>query len=502
MGDHTGHKHLTLSEVEARNAAIKQLDQSNSATQQHDQGSLSAASPASKDRADSQDHRHAQTEVATNLAIGNSAVQPVQPGIADRALEALRTLPASHEPENIPGNTQGCEVSQAGIAAEVPVTPAKPATVFPNSTFQPGIRLYTSENRMWYALTGHGPDLSKVKALDFIALSIIATCGPRGILQHDLTRISGQDKRSLPARTDRLHDAGYIVKERLMTDDGTGQRMLHTSRCTLTRYAKSTASQAEQAGTPLTKKERKKKKAAASGGGNSLPAAATNPNELPSQSETQLIPQWTADRSVNNQIFDLVDQSGTQGMSMNVRLPALSAKIRQHVCSLFEQEIRGRLFGEGVRRVTEDYVSRLVECWQLSQPLHLRHLSIVRDTLLRGKSQIYVYYTYENFKKLVEAGTGFWEAVTSVPDTVRQGSNVAASLSEAPDVDEYGFPKLDENQFQGRHNDATLGECVSALNVGTFRLNMNDPFLQKRVDGTSGIIMNLEWPRSMTLISL
>ena len=89
-----------------------------------------------------------------------------------------------------------------------------------------------------------------------------------------------------------------------------------------------------------------------------------------------------------------------------------------------------------------------------------------------------------------------------MPDTVRQGSNVAASLSEAPDVDEYGFPKLDENQFQGRHNDATLGECVSALNVGTFRLNMNDPFLQKRVDGTSGMLMNLEWPRSMTLISL
>lgn len=129
-------------------------------------------------------------------------------------------------------------------------------------------------------------------------------------------------------------------------------------------------------------------------------------------------------------------------------------------------------------------------------------MSIVRDTLLRGKSQIYVYYTYENFKKLVEAGTGFWEAVTTVPDTVRQGSNIAASLSEAPDVDEYGFPKLDESQFQGRHNDATLGECVSALNVGTFRLSINHPFLQKRVDGTSGMLMNLEWPRSMTLISL
>ena len=123
----------------------------------------------------------------------------------------------------------------------------------------------------------------------------------------------------------------------------------------------------------------------------------------------------------------------------------------------------------------------------MSQPLHLRHLAIVRDTLLRGKSQIYVYYSYDNFKKLVGAGTGFWEAVTTVPDNVRKGSNVAASLSEAPDVDEYGFPKLDADLFQGQHNDATLGECISALRAEPFRLTVNDPFLQKRADGTSGM---------------
>lgn len=100
----------------------------------------------------------------------------------------------------------------------------------------------------------------------------------------------------------------------------------------------------------------------------------------------------------------------------------------------------------------------------------------------------------------MEAGTGFWEAVRTVPDTVRQGNNIAASLSAAPEVDEYGFPKLDMNQFHGRHNDATLGECVSALNAGSFRLSGNDPFLQKQIDGTSGMLTSLRCSHLTMLI--
>ena len=104
-----------------------------------------------------------------------------------------------------------------------------------------------------------------------------------------------------------------------------------------------------------------------------------------------------------------------------------------------------------------------MESWQISQPLYLRHLAIVRDTLLRGKSHLHVHYTYENFKSLVEGGTAFWEAVKTVPDELKIGNNIAASLDAEPDIDEYGFPKLDEDQFHGPHNDATLAECVLAL---------------------------------------
>lgn len=142
--------------------------------------------------------------------------------------------------------------------------------------------------------------------------------------------------------------------------------------------------------------------------------------------------------------------------------------------------------GDHVRKPLDDYISRLVDSWQISQPLHLRHLSIVRDTVLKGKTQIYIYYTYENFKRLVEGGTGFWEAVKTVASDVTMGTNVAAALDAKPNVDEYGFPRLEENQFQGHQNDATLEECVSALKVDPLYISATDPVLRKLADGSYG----------------
>ena len=149
--------------------------------------------------------------------------------------------------------------------------------------------------------------------------------------------------------------------------------------------------------------------------------------------------------------------------------------------------------GDHVRKPLDDYVSRIVDSWQISQPLHLRHLSIVRDTVLKGKTQIYIYYTYENFKKLVEGGTGFWEAVKTVASEVTIGKNVDAALDAKPDVDEYGFPRLEETQFQGRQNDASLDECVSALKVDPLRISATDPVLKKHADGSYGKQHSRRW---------
>ena len=93
-----------------------------------------------------------------------------------------------------------------------------------------GLRLYGSEARMWQVTVGHAPDHSKVPAMDFACLSIIAARGPKGILQPELVAVSGQDKRSLPKRTDRLQTNGYIEKRPVLV---CGSR---TSLCMLKRF--------------------------------------------------------------------------------------------------------------------------------------------------------------------------------------------------------------------------------------------------------------------------
>jgi hypothetical protein len=80
------------------------------------------------------------------------------------------------------------------------------------TTSAAGPRLYASQNRIWQALTGHSIDLKKVPSMEFVLLSIIASRGMNGITQPDLTAMSGQDKRSVPHRTDELSRKGYIQK--------------------------------------------------------------------------------------------------------------------------------------------------------------------------------------------------------------------------------------------------------------------------------------------------
>lgn len=48
--------------------------------------------------------------------------------------------------------------------------------------------------------------------MEFTLLSIIASHGEAGMLQPALITISGQDKRSVPKRTDNLAEHGYITK--------------------------------------------------------------------------------------------------------------------------------------------------------------------------------------------------------------------------------------------------------------------------------------------------
>lgn len=82
-------------------------------------------------------------------------------------------------------------------------------------TYRP--RLYVTESKMWECVTGHGIDYQKLPRFEWLALLGIASVMEEGILQGDLTRLVGQDKRSLPKRTDVLSRKGYIEKKPILT---------------------------------------------------------------------------------------------------------------------------------------------------------------------------------------------------------------------------------------------------------------------------------------------
>ena len=330
LGDHVGHKQLTLSEVEARNEAVAQGKTLDPVAPATEHGERSATPPRGEVVAGTQDGGPAQAPVAADVVASprrKGTGKSAQPDKAAGKAKAQEQLPTSEENEVGPtskSKTKAARVEKPeGAASESKTkaaraenhgTRATPNTVTKKTTSQPGIRLYTSQNRMWYAITGHGPDESRVKSLDFICLSVIAASGPKGILQHNLISITGQDKRSLPSRTDRLRDDGYIVKERETTWFGEPRRRLHTSRCTLTRYVKDEVGEDERADPniavdpPVRRRKEKKEKR--------VTGATQNQASVAQQSPP--VPQWTSDRPVANQIFDLVRRSGTQGMSASV----------------------------------------------------------------------------------------------------------------------------------------------------------------------------------------
>lgn len=94
------------------------------------------------------------------------------------------------------------------------------------------LRVFVSKERMWYALTGHEPDDTKVPASEFLLLSIIASRKSDGIAQTDLVRLSGQDKRSVPKRTDALAQKGYVEKRPIQI------KSARTSLVTFRRFVK------------------------------------------------------------------------------------------------------------------------------------------------------------------------------------------------------------------------------------------------------------------------
>ncbi|KAF2165163.1 hypothetical protein M409DRAFT_24549 [Zasmidium cellare ATCC 36951] len=411
-----------------------------------------------------------------------------------------------------------------------------------------GKRIFTTEDRVWQAITGHGIDHRRVPMREFEILSVVAAHGSTGVLQPHVTKLTGQDKRSVPKRTDMLVDKGYIVKENVI---GAGAR---TSNLKLKRYANVqplepmripeflAGSSSEAAPTVIyynawfnttirllkendniltiedlrlhlglnPKKYENKilrrsiKRLSESGcircisaklhdaDGNSLihlasgrekkalsiqllreptdfdrmkwaqgnskakkdngaldddfddldDAAQADKAESVEEEDDfddlellkeRIPPQWTPDVPLINLVYSLVEEAGPEGIS--------------------SMEIANRLTGPIWRRPLDQVMLLLTDVWQQSQPPHLRHLAIVRDTSVHGKLVHFQFKTYGNFERAVESGDASWEAV--------QDSEKAKGKKKAndrqPGLDEWGFPLIPSKELaSGDGNTAEL----------------------------------------------
>ncbi|CDM31210.1 hypothetical protein CBS147339_89 [Penicillium roqueforti] len=439
----------------------------------------------------------------------------------------------------------------------------------PNQTAEnpdlPPLRIFVSEERAWVAITGHPPDESKVLPLEFALLSVIASRKSKGIVQPDLVRLSGQDKRSVPKRTDALQRKGYIDKRPVQT------KTARTSLCTLQRFYRHTISDQTKSEPqsenmidfdsfntslfnilrehPLIARNDLKRllgfddhwrwkvlsralrkwerigvvqrvraesqyermhpcvKLLRDPTGQDLElfhefnfdvlnkhgvrAKGTKPTPDQEDRELQLggqtkrspsledsgvdmikehvgdavriVPSWTPDRNLNNQIFDIVQGTGTTGIT--------------------NQTLNLTCFGSFFKRPAESMVHRLVDLWQVAQPLHLRHYAIVRDMAMKKTIMFYVHYSLNNFAKLVEAGQASWEAVEIPAKKAKSLKIQAPPFGALPQLDEHGFLKKEFPKNMLKDPNSTLLDGITAVKPPNYLLSSSDPFVVQLPNG-------------------
>ncbi|KAI9816906.1 MAG: RNA polymerase III transcription initiation factor complex subunit [Pycnora praestabilis] len=451
------------------------------------------------------------------------------------------------------------------------------------------MRVYISQEQMWYAITGHNVDWNKVPRSEFILLSIVAAHKERGILLTDLTRLSHQDKRSTPRRVDALQTKGYLERKPVMRRGG------RTSLCTLRKFTtKAALSDAQSSGIVTSEKQAQGDNFTASTNdltsqiidiralllaffellrkytimtyddlkrklgiwdsvwhsrnfgrtvrrleamGCVVRIKARSVYSTPSRSshrcvkllrepedrEWQLIsdplssisapsresvncdvdddpeadeeddepesslrvddqienveegnalqevgrvlPRWTPDRPLANILFDIVDESGTDGVSTM----ALKA-----MCT-----------GPFYQRPLEHHITRYTDVWQLSQPVPIRHLSIIRDTAQYKKYAHYKQFSFGNFKQLADSGQASWEVVQLLDkDNKKKAPAKIPAVDAEPELDEHGFPLLPQSLFTGDDSNATLLESVIAVNVDPHFITIYDPVVCKEDNGS------------------
>ncbi|ELR09727.1 hypothetical protein GMDG_04213 [Pseudogymnoascus destructans 20631-21] len=115
------------------------------------------------------------------------------------------------EAEALPIKTEADNAIDPALLLE---PPSETETGAPAIEHQP--RVHVNQRRLWLVLTGHDVDKTKLPFSEWQLLLAIAAAGKKGILQAEARNITGQDKRSVPRRTDFLAQKGYIEKKQVL----------------------------------------------------------------------------------------------------------------------------------------------------------------------------------------------------------------------------------------------------------------------------------------------
>ncbi|PVH97536.1 hypothetical protein DM02DRAFT_567905 [Periconia macrospinosa] len=402
-------------------------------------------------------------------------------------------------------------------------------------------RIFASQERVWQAVSGHSIDLKRLPSMEFICLCVIAIHGPSGITQPDLIKITGQDKRSVPKRTDELAKKGYIEKRPIQ--DG----KLRTSLCVHKKFVKAgnfltqphsvdevftddkfdfsgfvcllhklltetpllpMRELRKRMGVPLQKwykrsvrssllrlesNEYIKRVQAPRKGSRKLLVcikALREPTEddiqslrfkrgVPEPQDEELLeediegdtlmrdleldimeesevatggsvddvsripPQWTPDRTLGNLLFDATEFFGVDGSDTAA--------------------LRDLTTGRFWKRPLESFLSRLADDWEKSQPPHLRHFSIVKDTMVTNDKKYahFLYRTHTNFQKAVDAGDVDWRNVSKEAQTKAKDPR-SVRITESS-LDSWGFQPVDTKELYDQTGASDLIECRQAI---------------------------------------
>ncbi|KAI5241313.1 hypothetical protein E4T43_05540 [Aureobasidium subglaciale] len=439
-------------------------------------------------------------------------------------------------------------------------------------------RLYTTEARIWHALTDHDVDWKRIPKLEFHCLQVVAAAGRQGVLQPDVTRITGQDKRSVPKRTDSLASKGYISKEMCLgggiktsllrlkkltqeptstfytvngkagKGEGGTRRMInyeqwfsevmstlkkhdgliayedlrkemgiHGSRWE-TRALHRCIKRLERSGciqrlrARLEGQRPKQVKLAEKGSEASEhryeidPEAPTEKNDVEKtehdpenvfwvrcikllrepvekdkEAFTSTIKSGKVGKVVEDQESDAeadadndddyveIDAAALDGLGkmteITKRVPPQWQPGMHHTQFFFHiianagtkglstMDLANYGLGHFWRRPLDEIMGRLTDVWTVSQPLHLRHLAIVRDTSQLHRISHYVFRSYHNFQKMVENGDAAWEAIDVKP----------AEVLRKPDLDAWGFPKVKASAIVGHDGTHNIAACKNIL---------------------------------------